>query len=260
MKESLLKTKEKQKISKKHWSTWQVDQLDNKVYYESMIGDLAHICNRGVEKRKIFINEADYFRFTMNLLLLNNEDGKIRIRKKDPLQDIQKILSERKKLVEILKWSLLPNHYHLLLYEVSEGGILEFTKRLGNAYTKYFNTKNKGRSGYLFQNSAKIIPIIKNSQFLYIPIYIDLNCSDLICPNWKNLINNNTRKIFNFLKSYRWSSFRDYFGKGEFRSVVNIELFYKLFDTNEKEYQKDLEGFIKNPINGRPGRLTNWAF
>ena len=107
-----------------------------------MIGDIAHICNRGVEKRKIFINEADYFRFVMNLLLLNNKDGKLRIRKKNQLEGIEEILSERDKLVEVLKWSLLPNHYHLLLYEVSEGGILEFTKRLGNAYTKYFYTKN----------------------------------------------------------------------------------------------------------------------
>src|SRR3989344_3189025 len=223
-----------------------------------MVGDLAHICNRGVEKRKIFLNEADYFRFVMNLLFLNNKDGKIRVRKKDPLRDVQEILSKRKKLVEILKWSLLPNHYHLLLYEVSDGGILEFTKRLGNAYTKYFNTKNKGRSGYLFQNSAKIIPILKNSQFLYIPIYIDLNCADLVCPNWKNLKNNNPKKILNFLKSYRWSSLRDYFGGGEFNNVISEELFYEMFDTNIKEYGKELRGFLKHPVGddriGQPGR------
>jgi len=211
-----------------------------------MIGDIAHVCNRGVEKRKIFISEADYFRFVMNLILLNNKDGKIRIQKRNQLEGIEEILSERDKLVEVLKWSLLPNHYHLLLYEVSEGGILEFTKRLGNAYTKYFNTKNKGRSGYLFQNSAKIIPILDNSQFLYMPIYIDLNCIDLLISNWKNLTNNDPKKIFNFLQSYRWSSFRDYFGKGEFSAVVNMELFYELFDTNEKEYKKDLEGFIES--------------
>ncbi|MEK7128612.1 MAG: hypothetical protein AAB933_03565 [Patescibacteria group bacterium] len=216
-----------------------------------MVGDSAHICNRGVDKRKIFLDEADYLRFVRNLLLLNNKDGKIRVRKKNPLEDIQQILSERKKLVEILKWGLLPNHYHLLLYEVCEGGILEFTKRLGNAYTKYFNTKNEGRSGYLFQNSAKIIPILENSQFLYTPIYIDLNCADLISPNWKNLTNNNSKKILNFLQSYRWSSFRDYFGeKSEFNSIINTELFYDLFDTNEKEYKKDLEDFIANPISG----------
>ena len=223
-----------------------------------MIGDLAHICNRGVEKRKIFVDENDYFRFVINLFLLNNKGGKIRVRKKNQLQSIQEFSPKREKLVEILKWSLLPNHYHLLLYEISEGGILEFTKRLGNAYTKYFNTKNKGRSGYLFQNSAKIIPILENNQFLYIPIYIDLNCSDLICSNWKNLKNNDSKKIFNFLRSYRWSSFKDYFGEGEFGFVSNKKLFYELFDTNEKEYQKELESFLKNPTN-RDEKLVNLA-
>ncbi|MBI3306125.1 hypothetical protein HYZ82_03320 [Candidatus Nomurabacteria bacterium] len=213
-----------------------------------MIGDIAHVCNRGVEKRKIFINESDYSRFVNNLLLLNNKEGKIRTRRKNPFEEVEEVLHGRKKLVEILKWSLLPNHYHLLLYEVAEGGILEFTKRLGNAYTKYFNIKNSGRSGYLFQNSAKIIPVSNNSQFLYIPIYIDLNCADLTYPNWKNSKNNDSKKIINFLESYMWSSFRDYFGKGEFSAVVNKELFYDLFDTNEKEYKKDMEGFIREPI------------
>lgn len=213
-----------------------------------MVGDLAHVYNRGVEKRKIFLSESDYFRFATDLLFLNNKEGKIRIRKKNPLQDIEKVLSKRKKLVEVLKWSLLPNHYHLLLYEVSEGGILEFTKRLGNAYTKYFNTKYRGRSGYLFQNSAKIIPITNNSQFLYIPIYIDLNCIDLIFKDWKNQKNHSLKKALDFLKSYRWSSFRDYFGRGEFGTADRNKFFYDLFDTNPKAYTKELESFIKDPI------------
>ncbi len=213
-----------------------------------MIGDLAHVCNRGVEKRKIFLSEADYFRFVMNLLCLNNKGGKIRIRKGNPLEDINEILSGREKLVEILKWSLLPNHYHLLLYEFSEGGIIEFTKRLGNAYTKYFNTKNTGRKGYLFQNSAKIIPIENNSQFLYIPVYVDLNCSDLKFPDWKQKENNDAKKILEFLKTYRWSSIRNYFGESEFDNVVNKDIFYELFDTDIKDYEEELLGFLKDPI------------
>ena len=40
-----------------------------------------------------------------------------------------------KRLVNILKWSLLPNHYHLLLEEVEDGGVVEFTKRIGNGFT-----------------------------------------------------------------------------------------------------------------------------
>ena len=208
-----------------------------------MVGDISHVFNRGVEKRKIFLDNQDYLRFVNNLFLLNNKLGKIRTTKKEIFDSP---VLERKKLVEILKWSLLPNHYHLLLYEIEEGGILEFTKRLGNAYTKYFNTKNKKRSGYLFQNRAKNVSIKNNSQFLYIPFYVDLNPLDLKFPDWKNHhIDNN--KAIEFLKSYEWSSFKDYFGNGNRQSIINEGLFYDLFDTNKKGYQEDLSDFLRNP-------------
>ncbi len=205
-----------------------------------MVGDIAHICNRGVEKRNIFLSKQDYIRFRDNLFLLNNVDGKIRTRETN-IRNVDN--SKQKKLVEILKWSLLPNHYHLLVVEATEGGILEFTKRLGNAYTKYFNLKNKGRSGYLFQNKARIILIIDDSQFLYIPFYIDLNPLDIRFHKWKQrhpAVNESS----GFLKSYEWSSFKDYFGNGNYECVISKDKFYDLFDTNVKRYEKELFEFM----------------
>lgn len=202
-----------------------------------MIGDIAHVCNRGIEKRRIFNDNRDYQRFTENLFLLNNKRGKIRTVKN--IFETTK-LPEREKLVEIFKWSLLPNHYHLLLYEVVDGGILEFTKRLGNAFTKYFNIKNKGRSGYVFQNRAKIIPITEEAQFLYIPYYIDINPLDLICPDRKNINLKDNKKALDFLKTYKWSSFKDYFGRAGMEELINRELFYELFDIKPGAYEKEL--------------------
>lgn len=216
-----------------------------------MIGNLAHICNRGVEKRKIFLNEYDYERFVSNLYLLNNQSGKLRTERKNIFQD-PNLLPKQDKLVEILKWCLLPNHYHLLLYEVEDGGILEFTKRLGNAYTKYFNNKNKGRSGYLFQNSAKIISIENNRQFLYIPFYIDLNALDLKYPNWENHPVKNDTKLLDFLISYKWASFRDYYNDRVLGAVINKDRFYDLFDMTQESYEKELQGFLKEPIKINP--------
>lgn len=209
-----------------------------------MIGDISHICNRGVEKKNIFLDERDYARFVDNLFLLNNKSGKMRTTKKDIFSN-ENVFSKQEKLVEILKWSLLPNHYHLLVYEVVEGGILEFTKRLGNAYTKYFNTKNEGRSGYVFQNRAKNVPILTQEQFLYIPFYIDLNPLDLRFPNWESSEYDHIEGI-NFLKSYEWSSFKDYFGNGKREKILNKNLFYELFDTDPGMYQADIVKFVTN--------------
>jgi len=205
-----------------------------------MIGDIAHVCNRGVEKRNIFLGKQDYARFRDNLFLLNNVDGKIRTRETD-IRSMDN--NKQQKLVEILKWSLLPNHYHLLVIEATEGGISEFTKRLGNAYTKFFNLKNKGRSGYLFQNKAQVVPIVDDAQFLYIPFYIDLNPLDLKFPSWKKY---RPQKQFaiNFLKSYEWSSFRDYFGGGSYECVISKDKFYDLFDTDMKRYEKEIFEFM----------------
>ena len=141
-----------------------------------MIGDIYHICNRGIRKEKIFDSESDYFRFVLNLYRLNNKGESLRI---NPNRKSIDDFPEQDKIVEVLKWTLLPNHYHLLLYEKVDGGVLDFVKRLGNSYTKYINIKREA-SGYLFQNSARIIHITSNRHFLYIPLYIDLNLLDLI--------------------------------------------------------------------------------
>ncbi|MDO8590065.1 MAG: hypothetical protein Q7R69_02235 [bacterium] len=202
-----------------------------------MIGDIAHVCNRGIEKRKIFNDGRDYQRFVENLFLLNNKKGKVRTVKN--IFEAAK-LPEREKLVEILKWSLLPNHYHLLLHEAVEGGIIEFTKRLGNAFTKYFNIRNKGRSGYVFQNRAKVIPITDERQYLYIPYYIDINPLDLIPSDRKNMSTRNNRKALDFLRTYKWSSFKDYFGDGAMEQIINKKLFYELFDVKPEIYEKEL--------------------
>ena len=212
-----------------------------------MIGDVAHVCNRGVEKRNIFLKNADFIRFIDNLFLLNNQKGKLRTKHKDIFnKGIE--LPRQEKFVDILSWCLLPNHYHLLLHEKVEGGILEFVKRLGNAYTKYFNIINEGRSGYLFQNKAKIIPVENNQQFLYIPFYIDLNPLDLYLPRWKDDgFVSNSGDANKFLLSYKWSSYSDYFSEGNRETLINKEMFFDLFDTTREQYHKELMNFISQP-------------
>ncbi|MEK7176053.1 MAG: hypothetical protein AAB695_01620 [Patescibacteria group bacterium] len=209
-------------------STCHVEEF---MYNRNMVGDIAHICNRGVEKRKIFLDTKDYKRFIENLYFLNNKKGKLITEKKNIFQ-IPHLLPKQDKLVEILKWTIMPNHYHLLLYEVVDGGILEFTKRVGNAYTKYFNIKTEGRSGYLFQNSAKILRIKESRHYLYIPFYIDLNILDLEIS--KN------RDVLDLLMSYEWSSFRDYYNESKYLPIINREIFYKNFDFNKESYKKQL--------------------
>lgn len=215
-----------------------------------MVDNIRHVFNRGVNKINIFNSDADRKRFVECLYKFNDVDGALRSRAKNIFDNPPK----QEKLVEILKWTLMPNHFHLLLVEKVDGGITEFMKRLGNGYTKYFNIKYK-RSGYLFQNNAKMVLLENDQQFLYIPYYIDLNILDTEFANWKESGIRDTRGAINFLENYKWSSFQD-FSSGQpatlttrdYSCLVNKELFYELFDISEIEYQKEIESLIKNPI------------
>ena len=111
-----------------------------------------HIYSRGVEKRKIFLNTKDYNRFVALLYIMNQN---ISFRMDNFLRNGEKDLGEIFKekrgetLVSILGYCLMPNHFHIILYEHTEGGISKFMGKLLTAYSMYFNTKYE-RSGPLF--------------------------------------------------------------------------------------------------------------
>lgn len=206
-----------------------------------MKGDIYHIVNRGVNKQKIFLSDKDYERFVTNLYVFNNKNGAIRVSKKDFLKDP----TEQEKIVEILKWTLMSNHYHLLVEEVVDGGVVDFVKRIGNGYTKYFNIKNN-RSGYLFQNAAKIILAKNETHFAYLPIYIDLNPIDLVQADWKENGIKDSQKVLEFISSYKWASVADYIGKGNYPSIINKEKFFEVFEYTGEQYKKELKEWINN--------------
>lgn len=216
--------------------------------------EIYHIYNRGVEKRKIFLDDKDYFRFIHDLFEFNNEtiapSSNIRFSLRHPSQaEIIHLnqclgvghpnIEKRKLLVEILVFTLMPNHFHLILKQKKEGGIIKFMKKLGGGYANYFNKKYK-RVGGLFQGRFKAIVIEKEAHFTYLPFYIHANPLDLSNYGSSTPID---EKI-NFLKEYRWSSFSDYIGKKNFPSITSREMFLDFF-RNEKEYLEQTKQWIK---------------
>lgn len=78
------------------------------------------------------------------------------------------------KLVEFVSYCLNPNHYHLLLRQLVDGGIEKFMHKVGTGYTMYFNTKYE-RSGSLFQGKFKDTHISSNTQLLHTSVYVNMN-------------------------------------------------------------------------------------
>lgn len=209
---------------------------------QKLISDnIYHVFNRGVEKRPVFMDEPDYYRFVNDLAIFN--DNKSVSNPKYRIEEIKKS-DNRKPFVDILAFCLMPNHYHLLLRQKEEDGISKFMNKIGVGYTNYFNLKYE-RVGSLFQGTFKSVLIDDESQFLYIPYYIHLNPLDLKIPDWKENGINKPKSAIEFLNSYKWSSHQDYTGKSNFISVINKDILNELF-INSENYQKELKNFISD--------------
>ena len=125
------------------------------------MADLYHVLNRGVDKKKIFIDDQDHFRFVHDLYEFNDVESadyirnsrKLFIKANFPSFDDGK-LEERQSLVHVHAFCLMPNHYHLLLSPVVEGGIPKFMKKLNMGYSRYFNERYE-RKGTLFEGRYK---------------------------------------------------------------------------------------------------------
>lgn len=211
--------------------------------------ELFHVLNRGVDKRKIFLDEKDYFRFIHDLYEFNDQDPvisnfyhfqKSHVIARREGETERKI---RKLLVDIHVFCLMPNHYHLLVSSRVENGISRFMKKLNMGYARYFNEKYE-RTGALFEGRFKSVPIKNESHFTHIPYYIHLNPLDLITPTWRERRLDNPDKAIKFLESYRWSSYLDYIGKKNFPSVINKSFLAEVLNSSAG-YKKETTEWIR---------------
>src|SRR3989344_2879303 len=181
-----------------------------------------HIYSRGVEKRKIFLNVKDYNRFVA-LLYIMNQTGSFRMDNflRDNKNDLVNIFNEKtdEPLVSILGYCLMPNHFHLILYEHKENGISKFMGKLLTAYSMYFNTKYD-RSGPLFTHPFRSEHINNEPQYMYIFSYVHLNPLSVIYNNWKEAGVKNKKEAEKFLENYQWSSYRDFLEKDRSETII----------------------------------------
>ena len=214
-------------------------------------GCFCHVYNRGVEKSDIFLEEADYKRFMYLLFVCNDTkpvlNSRTHYRGEASIQEIV----PRDKLVDIISFCLMSNHFHLVLRQIKDKGISIFMQKLGTGYTMYFNVKRE-RSGSLFQGPFKAIHVDKQNYLDRVITYVHLNPADLIEPKWKESGIKNWQRTHNFVKEYVWSSYGDYLGIGKFRNIINLNLVQELFgnfsDTTAKSFVERGVGYLKNYV------------
>jgi putative transposase len=170
-------------------------------------GALHHIMGRGIERTTIFRTDQDR-------------------------EDFIKRLGELCRAGELIvyAWSLMPNHFHLLL-RTGRQSISNSMRKLLTGYVVNFNLRHK-RHGHLFQNRYKSILCEDDPYLLELTRYIHLN------PLRAGIV-----RSFEGLRNYRWTGHsvllgrvrRDwqdigtvlgYFGKGK-RAIEKYEQYVR---------------------------------
>lgn len=113
-------------------------------------GALHHVICRGIEKRRIFLDDSD---------------------RDDFLERVEKVFLESQ--TPCYAWALMPNHFHFLL-RTGNAPIANIMRRTLSGYAGRFNRRHR-RAGHLFQNRYKSILCQEDPYFLELIRYIHLN-------------------------------------------------------------------------------------
>jgi len=188
--------------------------------------EIYHIYNRGVDKRKIFLNVNDHQRFSDSLVVFNSKHNLDGCHFSERAQ-----LDNEEPLVNVIAYCLMPNHFHLLLEQREDLGITKFLQKMTTSYTMYFNTKYS-RTGALIQGVFKRTHIKTNARLLEMSRYIHANPIKILAAGKAS------GSIKDKLLNYQWSSFPDYAGaRNESRIIANKQIIMDQF-SSPKAYIK----------------------
>jgi putative transposase len=167
-------------------------------------GEFYHVFNRGVARLPTFLDAHDYRAALLGLQFYQAIEPPMRLSfykrlARDERNQVLERLGEARKLVRIVAFSLMPNHFHLLVQPLVDDGVSTFCRRWLNSYGRYFNVRHD-RTGALFQEMFKARRISSTEQLLHVSRYVHIN------PPVSGVIREDK------LLTYPWTSLPEYLG------------------------------------------------
>ena len=156
-------------------------------------GAIYHAFNRGIDRRRLFWDEKDDLQFLDGLGL-----GVERFH------------------VRVFAYCLMANHFHLLV-ETPLGNIDRFMQCVQTRYAGWFNLRH-GRSGYVYQGPYRAKLVADDRYLLRLSRYIHLNA-----VRTNELGGCALQERVSALRSYRWSSYREYTGLAKPKEWMSYE-------------------------------------
>lgn len=146
-------------------------------------GEVYHVMNKSIAGYKIFSGRRDYERMMMTLrfFTLINPPGRFsRFISGTQVQEmgyeaaVDEIGRENGWKMQIIAYSIMPTHLHIVAKQLDEKGISEMLQMALNSYARYFNTKYK-RHGPLFVGNFKNVLVKSDEQLLHLTRYVHVN-------------------------------------------------------------------------------------
>jgi len=179
-------------------------------------GAVYHVMNRGRNRQKIFQYDLDYQMF-LNLLGETHRMWGIRI----------------------WAYSLLPNHYHLLL-ETPRGNLSRSLRHLDGIYTQRYNRVHS-TEGSLFRGRYKAILVGGESYLLQVLRYIHLNPVEA--------------KIVKDPVQHPWTSHRYFLGAKDGVPGLAIDHVMRCFHSDGKRAVKYYQKFMAEGVDQETQRI-----
>lgn len=221
-----------------------------------------HIISHAIDNKKIFKNEPDCHRFVFQMYAANFGSPSLNLNRQDIIKASQSLLcgeeissnlitKKHAPLVYFLDFSLVANHYHFHLIPTDDNNIPLYMQKLNGGFAKYFNTKYK-RKGPIFEGRYKSVRIETDFQSNAVSRYVSIiNPLDVFQPSWRENGLKDSKRSFDFLINYKFSSFPDKIGKRDSKILAAKEILDQYFPwpENKNNYVKFVKDFLDQKLN-----------
>lgn len=185
-------------------------------------GAFYHVMCRGNNRRNIFLDPGDRYRFL------------------EQLSESLKIYG-----VVLYAYVMMNNHFHLVI-KTTRANLGEFMRRFNISYTAWMNYRHKTH-GHLYQGRYKSIIVDADNYLLELSRYVHLN--PVRARRFREGCD--FREQWRYLAGYRWSSLPSYILKRHRDAIVDHDLLLEMAGGRDAYQQFVLEGIkstIRNPF------------
>ena len=213
------------------------------------VGSIIDVCKRGARGLPFLKEKSDRDRLLLMLAHFNDRPSRpfwfndLLVEEKITTFERAALWAEQEPLAKIHAFCLHNNHIHLLLEEITEGGISLFMQKIGNGLSGFLNEKYQ-EFGSPFQGPYKSKTIDNDIYLRYVMTYIHVKNAFEQFPGGYTVATEQFEKAYEWALQFPYGSLHDHLGKSDLsgRNIISSDLFSGMW--SPVEYKKFAEDMI----------------